>query len=145
MNTHDFYKKNADELKSKMNILLLRYQKSYPLYKSNPNINEYKSMYDNDMQQIQNIINELFLLESMITKDSETKSKNIESNNNTITNQKTTYNLGEEIFNENKNNKQAGPPRLEEFREKLNEQYYIFFYYVILFIFSGYLIKYKIF
>lgn len=137
--TPHFYKEKLNELKSKMNILLNRYKKSYPLYKSNPNINEYKSLYQNDIKQIQNIQDEVFLLQSKLLKEMEDKSNKLQNINMDIEFQKDIYNLGEEILNKNLNETSAGKPRLNEYKEELHTQYYILLYNTVLVGVSGYI------
>jgi|AntAceMinimDraft_13_1070369.scaffolds.fasta_scaffold06310_3 hypothetical protein len=130
--TPKFYDEKSDELKSKMEILLSRYRKSYPLYKSSPNINEYKSMYQNDINQIQIIFDELFLLQSNISKITEDRSSKLQDINNDIASEKYAQDLGEKELNDNLNSAQSGTPRFKEFRQGLNTQYYILIYNILL-------------
>lgn len=137
-NTPSYYKEKNDDLKSKMNILLGRYKKSYPLYQANQNINEYKSMYENDVQQIQNLMDEHFLLENELIKDSSQKSKALQDTNANIVTQRKEYNDIKGVLENNIDDNQAGFPREYEFRYELNNEYVALLYNVGLLGLSGY-------
>lgn len=136
-----FYKNNINELISKFNVLLARYNKSYPLYQSNKNINEYKSMYENDVLQIQKLFNELLMLNNMLDIDSEHKTKKIEKKNMEIDVGKAFYRIGKGELDETKQGNEASKPRLKEYRQQLNTQYSIMAYNIILLGLCGYSLK----
>ena len=139
--TYQKYKLQTEEMKDKLNILLQRYQKSYPLYKANKNITEYKLMYENDQQQIQKIFDNFFLLENEIIKSSDKNSNNLYEKNQTIQLLKKTYhNLNEENINET-NESDAGKPRENDSIYKLHNEYYKLGYHILLISGISYMLK----
>lgn len=137
------YKNQLNELEDKINILLQRYNKSYTLYKSNPNINEYESVYNNDVQQIQNIFDEIFVLENNILKDSENNSSKLEDVNKNIEFSKEKYNLLKNNVNSNGgiNDNDSGKTREKDTHYELSLEYYKLAFHIILLLGITYMLK----
>lgn len=141
MNKPSYYKTKNDDIKSKMSILLGRYKKSYPLYQSNQNVNEYRSMYENDLEQIQKLLEEQFLLENELVKDADARSKTLDDVNINIEINKLEYNNIKGILQANIDSNQAGLPREYEFRYELNNEYVVLAYNIALLGVVGYFLK----
>lgn len=135
------YKEEVNDLQDKLNILLQRYKKSFTLFKSNPNINEYQSVYNNDIKQIQNIFNEIFRLENNILKESENNSNKLENINANIEYSKEKYETLKSETSNNDNDNDSNKRRVKDTQYELNLEYYKLIFHIILLFGASYMLK----
>jgi hypothetical protein len=117
------YEDKLNENKTNFEMLMIRLKKSYPLYKANPNNEEYRSIYENDVANIQKTYNDLLQIENNIAKSSNYLSRKMASNNQEIERNKQIYNENKTNLISLQNENNAGVPREGEYNFLLNIQY----------------------
>jgi hypothetical protein len=117
------YDEKMEENKTNFEMLMIRLRKSYPLYKANPNNAEYRTIYENDVANIQKTYNDLLQLENEIGKSSTYLSTQMSTNNQEIERNKRIYEENKTNLVSQQNENNAGIPREDEYNFLLRLQY----------------------
>lgn len=122
------YEKKLQELKTKFQLLLERLKKSYPQYKQNKTA-ETESIYESDMNQLEHIFSEIFLLKSELVKKNTELRNILERKDNVLKETKQMYKKEKGDMIEEDGVYNASFPREKEYMNKLHDNYIIIGFY----------------
>ena len=70
-NTPEYYKQKITELNTKFSLILDEINKSYSIYKMNPDYPEYQNLYSSNMNNLEKTKSDIFLLQNSLENDNQ--------------------------------------------------------------------------
>lgn len=70
-NTPEYYKQKITELNTKFSLILDEINKSYSIYKMNPDYPEYQNLYSSNMSNLEKTKSDIFLLQNSLENDNQ--------------------------------------------------------------------------
>lgn len=133
------FKKNIEEIDNQFFLYLERIMNSYPPYKSNPEIDEYRNIYENDENQLNTLFLQVDGLEQKIRLEIEKNNQIIEKQKNQVNKYRQLFEISLLDLEKIKSENNSSIPRKEDYNRLLYYQYVALFYKSILLGSFGYL------